>query len=285
MLHLFEPKSLERQHLGCVILLYKRNSSRKTAFETSQKVDRHKFVEIRKDIDASNNHFTTTAERLLNKSPKHKDEIMETVKAFNFSEESFHFHEVKYSEVVDVLRLLRNDCSTGDDEIPIWLIKPVVEHLASPLTHIINCCIEKQHFPKQWKIGRVVPIPKVDQPMSYNDFRPITILPALSKVFEKLLCKQLLKYIDNESIYSNTLSGFRKNHSTVTLLLKLKDDIVKAMNKSEITLAVMADFSKAFDTINYDTIIRKTSSNRIIETCHINAVKLSFCSRTIYTSK
>lgn len=74
--------------------------------------------------------------------------------------------------------------------------------------------------------------------------------------FKKLLCTQLVEYIDNNSIYSNTQSGFRKNHS-LTLLLKLKDGIVKAMNKSEVTLAIMADFLKAFDIINYETIIRK----------------------------
>lgn len=101
------------------------------------------------DIHALNNHYTTTAERLLNKLSKHKEEIMETVGSFNFGEECFHFYEVKYSKVVDVVRSLGNDCFTGDDEISIWLIKPVIEHLASLLTHIINSCIKNQHFPKQ----------------------------------------------------------------------------------------------------------------------------------------
>ena len=67
--------------------------------------------------------------------------------------------------------------------------------------------------------------------------------------------KQLCDYIEESFIYSNNQSGFRKNHSTNTLLMKMKDDILNALEKGEVTIAVLTDFSKAFDTVDYTILI------------------------------
>jgi len=89
-----------------------------------------------------------------------------------------------------------------------------------------------------------------------KDFRPVSILPVLSKVFEKVILMQILTHIET-TVYNQTQSGFRKGHSTTTILLKLRDEIRKAMNKNEITLAIMIDYSKAFDTIDHSIMVRK----------------------------
>ena len=124
------------------------------------------------------------------------------------------------------LKLLKNDTSTGPDDIPAKFIKPVIDIVCSPLTHIINTFINKQKFPHSWKLCRVCPIPKVTNPIDNTRYRPISILPALSKVFEKLvLQQQLLAHIESHKIYKDTISGFRKGFSTGSALLKLRDDI------------------------------------------------------------
>ena len=92
------------------------------------------------------------------------------------------------------------------------------------------------------------------------DYRPISILPILSKVFERLILQQLTDHIERKAIYLEYQSGFRKSHSTITLLLKLKDDIKAAMSRSEVTIAVFADFSKAFDTVDYRILLRHLSN-------------------------
>ena len=79
----------------------------------------------------------------------------------------------------------------------------------------------------------------------------------MSKVFERVILTQLCNYIEVEASYNLTQSGFRKGHSTSTLLLKLRDDIKCAMNTSEVTLGVLLDFSKAFDTIDHLTLLQK----------------------------
>jgi retron-type reverse transcriptase len=133
----------------------------------------------------------------------------------------------------------------------------VIEYIVSPLTHIINSCIKNNIFPQTWKVSRISPIPKTDNPSENNDYRPVAILPILSKVYESLVLRQMQEFIGRFCLYMDTQSGFRKGHSTATTLLKFKDDITKAMKKGEITLAIFADYSKAFDTVDFEILISK----------------------------
>ena len=106
-------------------------------------------------------------------------------------------------------------------------------------------------------MARVSPIPKVVNPTSMNELRPISILPVLSKVFEKAVGIQIMSFAERASILHEGLWSFRKGHSTTTALLGVRDVIRKAMDKGEVTLMVMADFTKAFDTICFRTTLLK----------------------------
>ena len=136
-------------------------------------------------------------------------------------------------------------------------MKAVADYLASPMTHIINHCIATSTVPTDWKVSRVCPVPKVNNPTSISEYRPISILPILSKVFERVIFQQITEHIEASFIYDSKQSGFRKGHSTSTVLLKLKDDIRIAMSQGEVTLAILADFSKAFDTVDYQILLRQ----------------------------
>ena len=82
-----------------------------------------------------------------------------------------------------------------------------------------------------------------------KDYRPISILPILSKVYEKQVLHQITDFIETQQVYNKHQSGYRKNYSTATILSKLYDDIKMAMKQSELTMAVFTDYSKAFDNI------------------------------------
>ena len=90
-----------------------------------------------------------------------------------------------------------------------------------------------------------------------TEYRPISIQSALSKVFERLVLNQLITFIENSKIYKDTITGFRKSFSTANAVMKLRDDIRKCMNSNEVTLAVLIDFSKAFDTISHAGFVKK----------------------------
>ncbi len=173
---------------------------------------------------------------------------------------TFDLREVTQAEVLQEIKGLRADSSTGPDQIPVKFLKPVAEFLAGHLTYIINSCIKASYFPEAWKIARISTIPKVNQPKIEQDYRPISILPALSKVFERLVSHQVNAYIKDLALFNDSITGFRKGHSTVTTLLGIRDDIVRAMRRGEVTLMVLADYSKAFDTINFKSVVHKMHS-------------------------
>ena len=158
------------------------------------------------------------------------------------------------------IKPLRNDCPFGYDNIPVLFIKPVVEYLESPLTFTINI---SHHIPGIWEIDRISPIPKVVNPTQLKDYQPVSILPILSKsigrilykIYEKLVLQQMIKFTEQQLIYHKYQSGYRKNYSA--LLMKLYDDIKTSMTKSEINIAIFADYSKAIDTIDFYTLIQK----------------------------
>ena len=213
---------------------------------------------LRVDLDELNNHFASTSERLTAASPYVKEDLNHLITSLpDDSDTPFSFRHVTQGEVLREINGLRSDSSCGPDNIPCKYLKLVADHLASPLTHIINMCIAQQVFPSSWKIARISPIPKVDDRKGNNDYRPISILPVLSKIYEKLALCQMAEFLTGNAVLHPNISAYRKGHSTTTAMLALRDDILTAMKKGEVTIAVMADFSKAFDTVAYQTVLSK----------------------------
>ena len=125
------------------------------------------------------------------------------------------------------------------------------------MVNLISNCIDKNVFPTAWKTARVCPIPKTDNPIDVTKYRLISVLCILSKAFEHVILTELCNYIEVKTSYNLTQSGFRKGRSTSTLLLKLRDDIIRAINTSKVTLGILLDFSKGFYTIDHLTLLQK----------------------------
>lgn len=130
-------------------------------------------------------------------------------------------------------------------------------HLLKHITFLINHCLITGTFPDAWKVAYVVPIPKVSNPSKLNDFRPISILPVLSKLLERVVANQLTTYSNLNKILPACQSGFRKCHSTTTALLQVNDDIFRAWDSNLCTCLILLDFSKAFDTIEHKLLLTK----------------------------
>jgi len=214
---------------------------------------------IRADADELNRHFSNTTQRILGTKSSSIENLRNYINSFSDHKEGdpFVLRKVTFEDIERQLENIRTDCATGPDQIPSKYIKIVTEYITSPLTNIINECIDKNIFPKAWKTSRISPVPKVDNPRECDDYRPIAILPMLSKVYERLVLSQIKEHIDRHNILHERISGYRKGHSTTTVLLRFRDDILRAMKRGELTMAIFADFSKAFDTVDHTRIVKK----------------------------
>lgn len=174
----------------------------------------------------------------------------------NSNSTNFNFRSVSSNEIKNALNSITSD-ALGEDQIPISFVKKLCPFILPFVTYIVNNCITASYFPKLWKIANVTPIPKVPNPPSVADFRPISILPSLSKVPEIILKEQLQDYIINHNLLYTFQSGFRPKHSTTTALLKIVDDFTKALARDEAIVTVFLDFKSAFDIVDHSVLLKK----------------------------
>ena len=164
--------------------------------------------------------------------------------------------------VLDVgkcISTMANNKSTGRDNISPCLLKLALPYIVEPLTYVYDLSIQKSVFATILKKAKVIPLPKVKDLSKSNNFRPISILPLLSKPIERHVHKRLLKFLNERDLWSLSQSGFRPKHSCHTALTKLFDNWLTAINNSEVDSAVFLDLKKAFDLVNYNILIKELS--------------------------
>ena len=182
---------------------------------------------------------------------------------------TFIFQKIRPKFILKQLQTLKESKATGLDNINSRLLKDASDVVAQPLTNIMNRSLVTGLIPFSWKKARVTPIYKDSDPLHPSNYRPISILPVVMKVFERAVQKQLLAYLKKNAILCEQQSGFREKHSTATATTEVTDFILKNMDQGLYTGAVYLDLKKAFDSVDIDTLLFKFDCLGIRNTEHL----------------
>lgn len=203
------------------------------------------------DLNDLNRHFSTvsTMDHLT------KQQTLSLISSLSHSlTNTFHFVPVEPGEIRKII-LSINSKAVGCDNISRGMITTILDHLLPAITHIVNFSLYSGIFPALWRKAYVRPLPKVSNPTLPNHFRPISILPFLSKILEACVHKQLSDFVHSNALISPLQSGFRPGHSTVSALLKVTGDIRAGLEDTKVTVLVLIDFSNAFNTVCHDILL------------------------------
>ena len=172
-------------------------------------------------------------------------------------EAQFTFRSISNSDTVRMIKNVKLSNSKGHDGISSDLLKLLGNAISKSITLIINQSLRTGIFPDKLKIAKVIPIFKKDSKKLIKNYRPISVLPVISKIFEMANHEQLSDYFTTNSLFCKQQYGFMKNASTELAALELIDRLLNQLNAQKIPTNLYLDLSKAFDSINHDILLDK----------------------------
>jgi hypothetical protein len=152
---------------------------------------------------------------------------------------------------------LHSKPSAGHDGISVKLLKILSPALLSALTLMVNQSLITGIFPNQLKIAKIAPLFKKNDELLVDNYRPVAILPSVSKFFEKIVFNQLYQYFKSNKLFCISQYGFRDNHSTELAAMELADRTLNDIDNKSVSLAIFMDLSKAFDTLDHQILMQK----------------------------
>ena len=177
--------------------------------------------------------------------------------------DSIYMNPTDPNKILSILKSCKPKKSAGHDNINMQFLKHIGNHIDLPLAIIINKSLSEGVVPDAMKIAKVVPIYKSKDHHSFTNYRPISLLPCISKILEKIVHKRLYFFLATRDIFYASQYGFRPCHSTTHAVTELAHSVLRSFESKDVTLATFLDLSKAFDTIDHDILLQKLSHHGV----------------------
>ena len=239
-----------------------RNKSKNTHFdEPLQKAEEFNnyFANV------GENAFKKSQEGVINNVATTTHEINNYINQSLPNIPSFRPQPVDVNTITLTFKGLRKTNACGSDGIPYTYLKDALPVLVFYITIIVNTSIVTGLYPKLWKHPLVAPLYKSGNVEEVGNYRPISLLPILSKILEKIVSTQLMSFLEKHNLLANSQHGFRSNLSTETALMKINEHIYNNMDAQKISLLLLLDLSKAFDSVCHDILLSKCKQLHIDE--------------------
>jgi len=224
-------------------------------------IDRIKYnsniLKDKKDIAENFNLYFTNCAKIL--SSKFSSTPRIAVNNTKRNQNTFFMSPTDNIEISNLITNLKNCKSSGIDGITVKLLKSLNLSISSFLARVFNKCFEDGHVPKLFKIAIVVPVFKSGDREDISNYRPISLVSNLCKLFEKLIKARLTKFLEISNFFSSKQYGFTKNKSTTDAIAELTHKISSCFDKSRPSIGVFLDLAKAFDTVNHNILLEKLS--------------------------
>jgi hypothetical protein len=201
-----------------------------------------------------NDFFSTIGEKLSSKLPKTNNFNIYLRDQLAYS---FSFQRTNSNSITKIIRGMKPKSSSGPDQLSVKLLKAIESCISGPISLLVNQSLSTGIFPQKFKIAKVVPLLKKPNCFVIDNFRPVSLLPVISKIVEKIVFNQLFKYFTENKLFYISQYGYRIAHSTETACLELVDRTTQLLDEKKLPLSVFIDLTKAFDTIDHEILIKK----------------------------
>ena len=210
--------------------------------------------------DSQNEYFVEKVQQIRENIPPPLSDPLSKLKILMSRRTcSFSLAPVHPDQVEKIISSLNNSTSFcfGLDQIDTDIIKLVKVEILPAVTHIINLSISSKTFPGAWKNSKVVPLYKKDDSLNPKNYRPVAIIPILSKILERVIFNQMTEYLSTNNLLHPNHHAYRVDHNTTTAMLQMYDGWVQAVESEQIAGVCMLDMSAAFDVVDHDLLLQK----------------------------
>jgi len=233
--------------------------------EIEGKLTTHRQTIAEKFNNYYNNYYISVADNIINKNQtknaidnsNKKDPLSYLYSAFQQSFASIKLKNTTTGEIEKIIKKLKHKNSCGYDKVTTKILKTVSPFIVSPLTHICNRMLTTGTFPDRLKYSEIKPVYKKGDKTQITNYRPISLLPVFSKIFEKVLYKRLYNHLSSNNILVKEQFGFRCNTSTEMAIYTLINNILLFLNTKTLVGGLFYDLQKAFDCVNYEILLSK----------------------------